>query len=107
MLSKTHRLTKEQFDAYFKMGKRRHSPHLQLITHKEEVFHGAAVVGKKVFKQAVKRNAMRRTLYGVLYRYYQKHPVKGAYILVAKPTASSQSRKALLTEAKNLLEQMV
>ena len=106
MLAKKQRLTKKQFDSYFKSGKRYHSPNLQLIFTKESFFSGAAVVGKKVFKQAVRRNTMRRRLYGVLYRYSSKNQPKGVYIIIAKPTAKNLSRQAMLEEANSLLEEV-
>lgn len=103
MLAKKQRLTKAAFDHYFKVGKRHHSPNLQLIYVKDDVFRGAAVVGKKVFKQAVKRNTMRRRLYGVLYRVQKQTSFVGVCIIIAKPSAKTLSRQALLTEARTLI----
>ena len=103
MLSKKQRLTKRQFDHHFKVGKRQHSANLQLIVSPAETFSGAVVVGKKVFKQAVKRNQLRRRLYGVLYRWQQQSPRTGVYIILAKPTARSATRRALLDETQSLL----
>lgn len=103
MLSKKNRLTRSQFDEYFKRGKRFHSPHLQLIYTPAEQFSGAAVVGKKVFKKAVDRNTMRRRLYGVLYREGHQRGRTGIFILIAKPPAKQLARAALLTEARMLV----
>lgn len=85
MLKKKQRLTKRQFDAHFKVGKRYHSPLLQLIYVPHESFHGAAVVGKKVSKKAVVRNKHRRRMYAALYDLYKKDALTGVYILIAKP----------------------
>lgn len=103
MLQKKHRLSTAAFTQYFKTGKRRHSPHLQLIVAPAPEFHGAAVVGKKIFKQAVKRNRLRRQLYDLIYRAYKHDAISGVVILVAKPGAQQVPRKALTAEARALL----
>jgi len=103
MLQKKNRLSTAAFDQHFKTGKRRHSKNLQVIhTHQNE-FHGAAVVGKKVFKEAVKRNRLRRQLYGVLYRVVKSGLLSGIVIIIAKPGAKLVRRKELLSEAHELL----
>ncbi len=95
MLKKKQRLTKTDFDHYFKSGKRLHSPALQIIYSGGDSFKGAAVVGKKVFKSAVARNRLRRRLYGALYRYYKKHDLKGVFIIIAKPPAKDLKQKEI------------
>lgn len=101
MLPKTQRLTKKEFDVVFKSGKRVHSPVLQLIYAPGKDFHGAAVVGKKVYKRAVDRNRLRRRLYGVLYRHQKEHGYTGTYILIAKPPLSTVSKNMF---SKTVLE---
>lgn len=103
MLQKKNRLSTAAFDQYFKLGKRRHSPHLQIIYVQQAAFHGAAVVGKKVFKEAVKRNRLRRQLYGILYRSVQSGQLSGVVMIIAKPSAKSVPRKELLTEVHTLI----
>lgn len=107
MLPKQKRLSKSDFDVYFRSGKRTHSPNLQLIYTPHDSFNGAVVVGKKVFKQAVARNAMRRRLYGVLYREQKLRALTGVYILLAKPSAKNIPRTTLLGEARTLLKKVV
>lgn len=85
MPPKKERLTKKAFDRSFSIGKRHHSPTIQLIYEAGAPFHGSAVVGKKVFKNAVDRNRLRRRMYAVLYRYAKEHQLQGTYILIAKP----------------------
>jgi ribonuclease P protein component len=92
MLKKKERLTKKQFDRSFSVGKRYHSPVIQLIHENTTDFHGAAVVGKKVFKKAVDRNRLRRRMYGVLYRYQKTYPLNGTFILIAKPSLKEVSK---------------
>lgn len=101
MLSKKERLTKKEFDRSFSLGKRIHSPYIQLIVHPSPSFHGAVVVGKKVCKKAVDRNAIRRSLYGVLYRFSKEHLLASTVIVVAKPTLrdlTAQERRTALHE---------
>lgn len=94
MLPKRERLTTERFDQVFKTGKRYHSPYFQIITTPSPTFHGAVVVGKKVYKKAVDRNRLRRQLYGVLYRHQQTQTKRGIYIIIAKPAIIGLSQAA-------------
>ena len=103
MLKKRQRLTKKAFDTSFKVGKRFHTPELQLIYDKSTPFHGAAVVGKKVYKKEVDRNRLRRQLYGVLYRQQKKTTLNGTYIIIAKPAAKALSKKQI----PELVEELV
>ncbi|MFT5849386.1 MAG: ribonuclease P protein component [Patiriisocius sp.] len=107
MLTKKQRLTKKEFDHSFSVGKRVHSPALQLIYQKDTVFHGAAVVGKKVYKNAVDRNRLRRRLYAVLYRYSKEHDCKGTYIIIAKPALKEVSKSDFAQEVEVLLDKAV
>lgn len=107
MLKRKQRLSKRQFDTFFRTGKRLHTPLFQVIYAKTEDFHGAAVVGKKVHKRAVDRNRLRRRVYNILYRLSQDRDLKGVYIIIAKPpaanvnfTAIKQAITALLDEAE-------
>lgn len=107
MFKKRHRLTKAMFDQSFRQGKRFHSPELQLIHDKTTPdFHGAVVVGKKVYKKAVLRNKLRRRIYGVLYRWQKTHQATGTYILVAKPSITSVDRKNLTTLVEKILPEV-
>jgi len=106
MLSKKKRLTKKEFDAVFQTGKRIHSPALQLIYKKDDCFHGAAVVGKKVYKSAVGRNRLRRRLYGVLYTYYKNNPLQGTFILIAKPALKDVKKDVFAHEVEKVLNQV-
>ncbi len=102
MLKKSHRLTRQQFSEYFTAGRRIHTPHFTIITAPADQFHGAVVVGKKVYKKAVDRNRCRRRVYGTLYRWQQRCGATGVYIIIAKPTAADLSQSLLaptVTEA--------
>ena len=104
MLSKKKRLTKKEFDHVFKNGKRVHTPSLQLMYQKEGVFHGAAVVGKKVHPRAVRRNRLRRQIYGALYRHQKKFGYSGTYIVVAKPSLEKIASSRVANEVVCVLE---
>ncbi len=103
MLKKKQRLTKKEFDNVFAKGKRIHTPTLQLIYKESDVFCGAAVVGKKVYKKAVDRNRLRRQLYGALYRHQKQHTSTGTFILIAKPTIKSVQPSLLRKEVDEIL----
>ena len=98
MLKKKERLTKEQFDHFFKVGFRVHSPSVQIIVANSPTFHGCVVVGKKVYKKAVDRNKLRRRLYAMLYNYAKQSALKKTFIVVAKPPITKLTKTALHTE---------
>ena len=104
MLKKRERLTKQAFDTSFKTGRRHHSTFLQIIHDKNDsAFHGAVVVGKKVYKRAVDRNRLRRQLYGILYRTHQEQTLSGTYILIAKPPIKNTPRKQISEIVRHLV----
>lgn len=105
MLAKKERLNREAFNRFFASGKRYHSPNFQLIHSPFERFHGSVVVGKKVFKSAVRRNRLRRQVYGQLYRAKATGPQTGVYILIAKPSAGTLTKAKLAPEVETLLAQ--
>lgn len=90
MFKKRERLTRSEFQEYFRTGARHHGKHVTLITattsSKRKV---AVVVGKKVAKSAVKRNLYKRRIFGVL----QTIPCTGVLIVIVKPTFATLSRK--------------
>lgn len=104
MLAKKHRLSRTDFSQYFKQGKRFHSKFATLIfTPDKNHFHGAVVVSKKVNKQAVRRNTLRRRVYAQLYRTLNEEKT-GVYIIVLKPAFNGLSRKGQHEEIASLIE---
>lgn len=103
MLKKRQRLTKQQFDHFFKTGRRYHHPLLQLVYTPGQDFHGAAVVGKKIYKRAVDRNRYRRRLYAALYRQKQQADLRGVYILLLKPAAKDVAYGELAAAVSDLV----
>ncbi len=103
MLNKKERLTKKEFDRFFSSGHRSHSPLFTLIHSKNDSFHGAVVVGKKVYKKAVSRNLLRRRVYNIIYRLSREKELSGVYIVLTKPAAA----EAAFTELRKALEGLV
>ena len=103
MLKKKERLTKRQFDRFFSSGKRSNSPLLGLTYTSHESFHGAVVVGKKVYKKAVDRNKMRRRLYSLLYNLKEKFNLKVVYIITTKSTAKDSTYSELKDQLIDLV----
>ncbi|MFT5037183.1 MAG: ribonuclease P protein component [Candidatus Azotimanducaceae bacterium] len=103
MLAKKERLTRKEFDLFFRSGKRHNTSLLQLIHTKHDSFHGAVVVGKKVHKKAVDRNKTRRRLYAVLYSHKKQQNLSGIYIVITKPAASCASYALLKKDLIDLI----
>ncbi|MCA9361579.1 ribonuclease P protein component [Candidatus Kaiserbacteria bacterium] len=103
MLPKKKRLNRSEFNRFFVVGRRYNTPHFQLIFTSHGSFHGAVVVGKKVYKKAVLRNRLRRQVYAVLYRSQGILPL-GVYIIIARGSASTLSGKEVILEVQKLLK---
>lgn len=94
MFKKSKRLTTSEFSVYFKTGKRKHFTHLTVITAPLPKDHKVSVVvGKKVSKSAVRRNALRRRVYAVLKRYSETTALIGVVIVVLKPSFNGLPKK--------------
>lgn len=104
MLKKKERLTKKEFDRFFSVGKRIHSPAFTLLYTPLETFHGAVVVGKKVYKKAVDRNRLRRRLYNALYKEIKDTEVTGVFIILAKSGAVSLDFSELRQSVSSVLK---
>jgi len=107
MLKKSERLTRQEFDRSFKLGKRLHSPFLQLIYHPSDAFHGSVVVSKKVAKRAVDRNKLRRRIYGVLYTDLKGKEAHATVIVIAKQGLLALTRKEAALQVRELLSRML
>ena len=105
-MKKSQRLTVAQFDAYFKTGRRHHGTYIQLVHSPTDTFHGAVVVGKKVYKTAVARNRLRRQLYAVLFSAMTKDELSGVFQVLVKPAAKTVAVDVVREELRALLAQM-
>ena len=84
MLKKAERVSQKEFSHYFKAGKRNNSEYLTIITFPNKTFKGSVVVGKKVYKDAVSRNRLRRQVYEMLRgMVFDKNQV---VLVLCKPT---------------------
>jgi len=109
MFKKSVRLSHSEFMTFLSSGKRYHSTSLTITYTPGLVLRAAAVVGKKVAKDAVDRNRIRRRLYATLQRATINITAPcptGAYIMVAKPGALKVPRLALQIEQISLLAQI-
>ena len=98
MLKKTQRLNRAAFSSYFATGSRTHSSYLTIITAPAPHFLCAAVVGKKVAKQATTRNTVRRRIYGLIEKRLAETSHVGVVIVIAKPAIASLSRADFLVK---------
>lgn len=106
MLRKDNRLTAIEFGHYFSVGRRYHAGPISLIFSPSEEFKAAIVVGKKVFKSAVKRNRLRRQLYHLLANLRRQSPTQtGIHIVLIKPAAKTTPVRNLLAGTKELINQ--
>ena len=104
MFKKSERLGRANFNEYFKIGRRSQSINFTLVFSPTLKFGTAVVVGKKVFKDAVDRNRLRRRVYSITRIYFLEQKIHtGIYLIIAKPTAKKLERKAIKIEMTNLL----
>lgn len=104
MLTKKKRLTRIQFDSAFSKGRRIHSPLLQVIVAQSHSFHGAVVVGKKVYKKAVDRNTLRRQLYAIVYQFSKSNNVTTkTFITITKPAITKATKQEIRSELEHAL----
>ncbi len=106
MVATKNRIPRALFPTYFASGKRFHSECFTVIYTKTTDFRVSVVVSKKVAKQAVDRNRLRRRAYGVVERLAKVQPTHGVYIILYKPGALNTTRVLLQDQLKNLLAQI-
>ena len=87
MLSKTARLSRQEFSTVFACPqKRTHFPECSVYYTPSPSFKASVVVGKKVAKLAVDRNRLRREVYGALQAALAEGlDPQGCYIFIIKP----------------------
>lgn len=106
MLRKRQRLSSAGFSEVFKAGRRLHTAYFQLIYLPSEDFHASVVVGKKVAKTAVRRNRLRRQVYGVLHRSAVGTPLSVTVIVVAKPALAMLASREVVAAAAAAVAQL-
>lgn len=106
MVATQNRISRAHFPTYFASGKRFHSEHFTVVYTKATDFRVSVVVSKKVAKNAVDRNRLRRRAYGVVERFGKDHTIGGVYIILYKPGALKATRVALQSQLEALLAQI-
>ena len=104
MLKKTERLSRSEFTHYFKIGKRINSEYFTIVISPALTFKAVAVVGKKVHKEAVDRNRLKRQVYAQLQVW--RKSVVGVYLVLVKPPLAKKTkaeRNKIITEEIGLL----
>lgn len=102
MLQKKERLNRNDFNRFFSAGKRSHSKHFQLIFHPHSSFHASVVVSKKIAREAVRRNKLRRRVYDIV-RNTRENLAVGVYIIITKKGAGELSFAEIKQELNTLL----
>ncbi len=100
MFSKSERISRTEFSPVYQRAERYHSPSLTLCYVPREKRKVSVVVSKKVAKQAVTRNRLRRQLYEALQRMLGNST--GVFIVITKPPISSKTMKAVVVELDSL-----
>jgi ribonuclease P protein component len=106
MFKKAERLTRSQFDDFFRSGRRFQTEQLSLIYTPYSRRHIGVVVGKKVARKAHERNAIRRRVYGVLYRSLTDAKATGVYIILTKPSFASLTQTEQREAVQNILKRI-
>ena len=106
MLKKTERLSRTDFNSFFKKGRRYHGEQCSIVFTPYLTLHASVVVGKKVHKQAVVRNTLRRRVYSQLYTLKNLNQ-SGVFIVILKPTFNTLTRKAAHAHLRELIERIV
>lgn len=106
MFKKAERLSRSQFDTFFRSGKRVQTENLTGVYAPHPARHIAVVVGKKVAKRAHDRNAIRRRVYGVLYRMLSSAETTGVFIVLTKPNFTSLTKKQQREAVQNIFKRI-
>lgn len=104
-LNKTERLKREQFTQFFKQGTRTHSKYATMVHHPADTLHASVVVSKKVAKQAVTRNKLRRRVYNLIRSEIKNQNKTGVYIMVLKPSIQELTTKEQGEQIKTIIGQ--
>ena len=105
MLPKKERLSRAEFNRFFSVGKKTHSPSLLLVFAPHPTLHASVVVPKKIIKSAVKRNAMRRRIYDIVRNYKSERGVVGTFIFFVRAPAAVLTYEALKHEVCSRIEE--
>ena len=105
MFKKQFRISAKEFPVLLKERKNCvHSPILMVQFVPANEYKFAVVTPKKVFKKAVTRNKIKRTLYGVLKEVCGEQLLpQGVYIVLLKKLAKDKTVREIKRELRELL----
>jgi len=103
MLPKKERLSREEFNRFFSVGKRFSAPSLQVVYVSNPTFHASVVVPKKVAKRAVVRNKIRRRIYDIVRRHKSVLENRGVFIFFTKTGIERKSYAQLKEDVESVL----
>ena len=103
MLPKKERLSRVEFNRFFAVGKRLHTPLFTMVYVSFGELHASVVVPKKVSTKAVVRNRIRRRIYDIVRQHRTQTGVRGVFIFLVKPTALDSSYETLKKEVISCL----
>ncbi|MCF7816070.1 MAG: ribonuclease P protein component [Candidatus Pacebacteria bacterium] len=98
MLPKKERLSREEFNRFFLLGKRHHTPSLQIVYVPHPTLQVSVVVSKKIAKLAVERNKIRRRIYDIVKNCRPEKKPHGIFIFIVKTPVSAVPYAALRDE---------
>ncbi len=107
MLPKKERLSRVEFNRFFSVGKRHHSPSLQVIFTPYKNLHVSVVVSKKVAKSAVVRNKIRRRIYDIVRNYRSEKSVVGVFIFIVKAPIITSTYPTLKVEVVSAVQDVI
>lgn len=107
MLAKKNRLSRDEFNRFFSLGKKVHTPYFQLIHLATEPFKVSVVVSKKVAKTAVQRNKIRRRIYDIVRNHQKQYSITGVYIFLTKPPITTLPYATLKENVVSCVERTV
>ncbi len=110
MFSKEYRLrdTKE-IAKVFKLGKYIHGNYvfIKYTPNKQETARIAISVSTKIFKQAIKRNRIKRQLREILRPYLLKLPTLDILVIVKKELTINTPNKKISTDISNIINKLI
>lgn len=106
MFAKAYRVGRADFDDLLKSRIRYHGEFCTLIYTPTLPFAVSVVVSKKVSKLAVKRNLIRRRVYGRVRTVLKTLPNNGVYIFLIKPNTKIATKSNFLSDIDSVLAQI-
>lgn len=106
MLPKRERLSRKDFDRFFKTGRRYQNEYYTLVYTAHPSFHASVVVPAKVEKRATRRNKIRRRVYDIVRHCVDVRERGGVCIVLVKSPALTASYDELKLALEALLDKV-